>query len=381
MELPLAPPAPTMPDKTPSLAPERPLAESWALVWLTNPPRQSRNLSLLIVLGIVAAIGWVDYATSIWFSFQLFYLFPIVLSVAWLGWKEGCVLAALCVVIRTAGDISDGILQVIGPFAVFWNRLIDVGISFTLVWVFYELISLQRQLEVRVQKRTAALEQAIHTRERLERELLEIAAKERNAIGRELHDDLCQHLVGTAFAAKVLAEHLAASQAPGAARDAQSIVGYMEEGIAKTRGLARGLLLASIEPGNLAGELANLATKGSEGGVPCRFRMEGRPVIEDAAAAAQLFRIAQEALRNALRHSDPKRVDIVLAGNDEATFLMIHDDGRGLPSPDARNAGLGLQIMEHRAALIGGTLSIVPAPGEGTRVICHIPHTLTGSHA
>jgi signal transduction histidine kinase len=221
--------------------------------------------------------------------------------------------------------------------------------------------------------RTAALEQANRTRERLERELLDIAASERNAIGRELHDDLCQHLVGTAFATKVLAEHLSASRAEVPARDAQSIVGYVEEGIAKTRQLARGLLLASIEPANLAGELAGLAMKGCESGVACRFRVEGRPVIADAATAAQLFRIAQEAMRNALRHSDPKRVDIVLAGSDEATFLMVHDDGRGLPPPDARNEGLGLQIMEHRAMLIGGTLSVIPASGEGTRVICHIP--------
>jgi signal transduction histidine kinase len=362
-----------MPDQKSPVAPERPLADSWALVWLTAPPRQSRAQSTLVIVGIVAALGWVDYVTGIWFSLQLFYLIPIMLSVAWLGWKEGCAMATFCVVVRTAGDLADGILDHVEPFAVFWNRLVDVGISLTLVWVFHSLISLKRQLEARVQRRTAALEQSSRTRERLERELLNIAASERNAIGRELHDDLCQHLVGTAFATKVLAEHLAASHADSAARDAQSIVRYVEEGIAKTRGLARGLLLASIEPANLAGELTNLAMKGSEGGVPCRFRIEGRPVIMDAAAAAQLFRIAQEAMRNALRHSEPQRVDIVLAGNDEATFLMVHDDGRGLPPPDARNAGLGLQIMEHRAALIGGTLSVVPAPGEGTRVICHIP--------
>lgn len=351
--------------------PSRP-ADSWTTAWLTTPPRQSRMTSLFAVAGIVAAIGALDYYSGIWFSLQLFYLIPIVLSVAWLGWKEGCVTAAACVAVRLGGDLAAGILEQVKIVAILWNRLADIAISCILVWVFHALISLQRQLEDRVRRRTAALEEAIRRRQQLERDLLEIAARERNAIGRELHDDLCQHLVGTALATKVLAEHLAEND-PAGARDAHAIVTHVEEGIARSRNLARGLLLASIEPAELAGELAQLAVKGSEGGVPCHFRMEGKPSIASAATAAQLFRIAQEALRNALRHSAPRHVNIVLAGNDEATLLMINDDGSGLVPQEGRT-GMGLKIMEHRASLVGGTLSIVPAPGEGTRIICRIPH-------
>lgn len=356
--------------------PVRP-ADSWAKAWLTAPPRQSRTTYIFAVAGIVAAIGLLDYYSGIWFSLQLFYLIPIVLSVAWLGWKEGCATAAACVAVRLGGDLAAGILQQVKIVAILWNRLADVAISCILVWVFHALISLQRQLEERVLRRTAALEEAIRKRQQLERDLLEIAARERNAIGRELHDDLCQHLVGTALATKVLAEHLAEND-PAGARDAQAIVTHVEEGIARSRNLARGLLLARIEPGDLAGELAQLAVKGSEGGVSCRFRMEGRPAISSPATAAQLFRIAQEALRNALRHSAPNRVDIVLAGNDEATLLIVHDDGSGLVPREGRR-GMGLKIMEHRASLVGGALSIVPAPGEGTRVICRIPHAAGAS--
>ncbi len=327
---------------------------------------------MLIIAALIGVIGWIDYRTGIWFSLQLFYLIPIVLGVAWLGWKEGCVVAALCIVVRLAGDLAAGYLQHAAPLAIFWNRLADVGISGVLVWVFHAMISLHRQLEDRVRRRTAALEQAGRARERLERELLDIAARERNAIGRELHDDLCQHLVGTALATKVLAEYLGSRDAQ-AADDAQAIVRYVEEGIAKTRGLARGLLLASIEPANLANELAQLAVKGAEGGVTCHFKQEGNPVIESAGSAAQLFRIAQEALRNALRHAEPSQVDIVFTGDADAVVLMVEDDGAGLPPPEERGTGMGLQIMAYRAAFIGGTLSVVPAPGEGTRVICHLP--------
>ena len=355
---------------SPSATPRTAEATSWVLARLTEDTGHRRTRSIAVVAATVALIGWVDYASGIWFSLTLFYLIPIAFSLARLGWLAGCVTATACLTVRMSGDWIAGIYSSVPPTIVNLNRLFDLSVYLLFIWIFHSFISLRRQLEQRVRQRTAALEESVIGRQRLERELLDIAARERNAIGRELHDDLCQHLVGTAFAAKVLDEHLVRHDAT-AAHDAQSIVGYVEEGIAKTRGLARGLLLASIEPANLPGELANLAAKGSEGGVPCRFRMEGRPVIDDA-AAAQLFRIAQEALRNALRHSVPKRVDIVLTGNDEATFLMINDDGSGQP-PDDSSTGLGLRIMEHRAALIGGILSIIPAPGEGTRVICRIP--------
>jgi len=361
-----------MPDKNTPVSPENSRPDSWVLFWLTARPRKNREESMLIVAAIMVVIAVIEQFVSFWISFQLFYLVPILLSVAWLGWIEGCAAVVLCMLLRLAGNVSSGIFDHVAPLAVLWNRIGELCITFILVGVFHALLSLQRQLEDRVRQRTSALEQAIRTRERLERELLDIATRERKKIGRELHDDLCQHLVGTAFAAKVLAEQLTA-QKTDAANDAQAIVKYMEESIAKTRGIARGLLLESIEPSDLDAELANLAAKGRESGVSCRFRLEGQPAIEDAATGAQLFRIAQEAMRNALRHGDPKHVDIVLSGDGEATSLTVCDDGTGLPPPDTRHEGMGLQIMEHRAALIGGTLSVIPAPGEGTRVVCQIP--------
>jgi len=368
----------TQPIPPPPASSGRHRGSSWVLARLAGIPGYSRRRSAFTIAIIVGIIGWLDYITGIRVSLELFYLVPITLTVAWLGWREACVVAVISIISRVTGDLITGPYTY--PLISFWNRLVDLGMYFVMIWTMHALISLWRDLDVRVEQRTRALQESIRRRQQLEREMLEIASRERNAIGRELHDDLCQHLVGTAFAAKVLAEHLAAIH-PAAAHDAQAIVNYMEEGISKTRGLARGLLLASIEPAELGNELSNLASKGGENGVTCRFRQEGRPVIEDSAAGAQLLRIAQEAVRNALRHAEPRHIDIVLAGNDEATFLMVNDDGRGLPPLDTRNAGMGLKIMEHRAALIGGTLSVVPAPGEGTRVICHIPRTPVASRS
>lgn len=240
------------------------------------------------------------------------------------------------------------------------------------VWIFHALITLHRQLERRVEERTQALQEAAVAQQRLVRELADFGSRERNAIGHELHDDLCQHLVGTALAAQVLTQRLTENGGE-AHEEARAIVTWIEEGIAKTRQLARGLLLSSIEPGELPGELADLADTSSTRNVQCRFRQEGNALVQDAGASAQLFRIAQEAVRNALRHAQAHHVDITLAGDDRAVCLVVEDDGRGLPPTPKPGAGIGLRIMEHRATLVGGSLSVVSVPGEGTRIICHLP--------
>lgn len=347
-------------------------AKSWAPTWLMDPPRLPRGFLVAIVVALVLVIGWLDYVASIWFSLQIFYLLPIILSVAWLGWKEGCATVVLCVAVRMTGDYADDILSHINWVAVLWNRFIDLSVSCLLVGVVHTLISLQRELEQRVEQRTAALEQAIHARNRLQSELLDVSARERNSLGHELHDDICQHLVGTALAAKVLAQRLRDQDGVGA-REAQAIVNWIEEGANKTRQLARGLLLAAIDPAKLGEKLSELAAEGSTTDVPCRFRQEGDVLVADAGVAAQLFRIAQEAMRNALRHAAPRHVQISLSGDTQAICLMVEDDGRGLPPPEERGTGIGLRIMSHRAAFIGGRLSIVPTSGQGTRIICHLP--------
>ncbi len=345
---------------------------SRALHLLTPQPGRSRHRSLLIVLLIAAGMGWIDYVTGIWVSLQFFYLVPIILSVAWLGWRTGCAIAALCVTARFAGDYADGILNYIAPGAVAWNRLIDLGVCFILIALFHALITLQRQLERRVEERTTALLEAAQARHQLEQELLVVAANERNSFGQELHDDICQHLVGTALAAKVLASQLA-ERDPIAAREAQTIVGLLEEGADKTRKLARGLLMADIGPAELVEKLAQLASETGGAGVNCRFHETGDTTLDNAEAASQLFRIAQEAVRNALRHGAPRQIEILLEGHADAVSLTVTDDGRGLPPPDQRGSGMGLRIMSHRAAYAGGALSVGPHAQRGTMVQCRLP--------
>ena len=347
---------------------------SWTdrlLPWQGRMQHMPRWKAVTIILSLFATIGWFDYVSGPRLSFALLYFVPITLSVTWIGWRAGCLAAVISTVTRVVGDLSYGPYRY--PGASFWNRLVELMVYLVLAWGLHALVSLHRELERRVAERTRALEEAVRARQRLERELLEIATRERNAIGRELHDDLCQQLVGVALAAKVLAEELPAVNEAAAAK-ARAIVTYVEEGIVKTRHLARGLLLDSIPPNELPNELSNLADSSSSERVDCRFRLEGTPSVDNASVAAQLLRIAQEAIRNALRHGNPREVQIVLGGTADATFLMVQDDGKGFPAElPATHTSLGLQIMEHRAILIGGRLAIISSSQAGTRVVCHLP--------
>lgn len=355
--------------------PENPPAFSWARAWLVAPAPDRRARAILIVLGSLTALGWLDYAAGFWVSLQLFYLIPVLLSVAWLGWRFGAVIAVLSVATRLAGDIAAGVFQHMDPAAVFWNRLVEACVSLVIVWVFHSLISLQRELEERVRQRTTSLEHAVGVRHELQKQLFEAAQSERSAIGHDLHDGLGQHLTATSIAANVLAVRLAAAAHPDAER-ARKVVDLVQDGIAKTRQIARGLLLSTIEPAELPAELEELAaTVRQEHGVDCQFTLLGNVGPISVATASHLFYIAQEATRNAVRHARPTRIYLHLAVTGRDLVLSVTDDGAGFPPPATGSPGMGLRIMRHRSDLIGGKLELGTALPHGTCVHCRVPLT------
>jgi signal transduction histidine kinase len=346
------------------------------LARLTSTPSHSHTQSVLLIGSMVVLIGLVDYLIGVWISLQLFYLVPVVISVAWLGWRAGCATAIFSLVTRVASDTAGGFWHHhhIRPLDYLWNRLIELSVALILVWVIHALISLHRELERRVRLRTAALEQAIAVRDQLQNQLFEVSRRERSAIGHDLHDGLGQHLTATAIAANLLARQLATRGDPAARDAALAIEKLIQEGIGQTRQIARGLLLAAIEDGELVPELEELATKiNEEQHVTCRFTKQGACSELETATASHLFYIAQEAAHNAVRHARPTRLDIRLVEEDAALVLTVTDNGSGLPPLDSHQPGMGLRIMVHRAELIGGELSISPAPGGGTRVRCRVP--------
>ena len=210
-------------------------------------------------------------------------------------------------------------------------------------------------------------------RQRLEEEILQISEREQRRIGHDLHDSLCQHWAVTAMAGQVLSEKLAAKSLIEAA-DAAEIVSLAQAGITLTRNLAHGISPAEMETEGLVTAFRGFAANISKMfKIACAFECESPPQIDDTATATHLYRIAQEAVNNAIRHGKPKQIVISLSSRKGCVELTVEDDGNGLPDDWQKNRGLGIRIMAHRAAMIGGTFSIEPNPTGGTFVKCSIP--------
>jgi signal transduction histidine kinase len=217
------------------------------------------------------------------------------------------------------------------------------------------------------------LSNEIRERARLEKEILEISEREQRRIGHDLHDSLSQHWVATTMAAQILGEKLAVLGLPEAG-DAAAIVGLAEDGITLTRTLARGISPMQIETEGLVRALQDLVGNTSRVfKVSCVFECDAAPSAQDAAAATHLHRICQEAINNAIRHGRPREITVSLSQRKGFGELTIEDDGEGLPDIVPDNAGMGMRIMAHRAAMIGGQLTVEPNPTGGTFVRCTFP--------
>ena len=206
----------------------------------------------------------------------------------------------------------------------------------------------------------------------LEREILAISDREQARLGRDLHDDLCGQLAGIEFLSQRLAADLVVHSADAVAR-AREIAQMVRHTMTKTRDLARGLAPIGLEAQGLTEALRDLAGRTQRVfGVTCRFRCRAPVLVPDHRTAFHLYRIAQEAVGNAIKHGKPRRVEIVLSGKDHRAILAVQDDGSGLPREGSRCNGMGLQIMKYRAEVIGGSLSVQTRPGKGTAVICTV---------
>jgi len=345
----------------------------WTLSRITGLPKSGRTGALVWIGLFLVGIGFVDYVTGTRVSMGFFYLVPVALSVVWLGLAAGSLTALASWAVRMAADLTDA-PQSIHETWLWWNSASALLTYFSVIWILHALIQLHRQLEQRVQQRTTELERETLKRQQVQRELLELSESERSAMGRELHDQLGQHLVGTAMAAQVLAQRLHGRDESGA-REARKIADLVEQGIAQTRQLARGLLLERVEPERLKSELEELCAglRQQFPAVECVATVDTPAELRDASRAAQVFRIAQEALRNACRHSGAKRVALTLRAEHGDLLVVVEDDGRGLPPQEERSEGMGLRIMQHRAEHLGSDLMISAQRGRGTRVMCRVP--------
>jgi PAS domain S-box-containing protein len=207
----------------------------------------------------------------------------------------------------------------------------------------------------------------------LEKELLSISEREQRRIGQDLHDDLCQQLAGIEFLSKALQQQLdgqpQALKAEEIARLIRSAIGY-------TRQLARGLSPMELEPEALMRGLRALAARTSEVfNVHCEFECPANVLVQDPSVSTHLYRIAQEALTNSIKHGQATRIKIVLSAGPEGAQLCINDNGKGLPGEGLGSSGMGLRIMRYRADMIGGSLTFGVNRPSGATVQCAFPLT------
>jgi signal transduction histidine kinase len=332
---------------------------------------RSRVLRIANTIGFVIAIGMLDFISGYRISFSIFYLLPIGYAMWSLGMGVAIPIACLSVGVWLLGDWMAG-MEYPNPFVPIWNASITLGFYLVVIALLSWVKWFQRTLESRVEQRTRALAEEIEIRQELQKEILIISEREQQRIGHDLHDTLCQHLTATAIAGQILQEKLVAESRPEIA-DAGQIVDMVEEGIAIARSLARGLFPVEIEGQGLISALKELAaTHDGRNGIACRFQGDPPAMVQDTFAAAHLYRIAQEAVRNAVKHSGAASIVIGLEQMPEAAVLTIRDNGKGIGTPSDISTGLGLHIMRHRAEIIGAVFN-VRSGAEGTEISCELP--------
>jgi PAS domain S-box-containing protein len=243
-------------------------------------------------------------------------------------------------------------------------------------------VALQRSrqlLEQRVRERTRELHVAnkqlqaeIERRKGLEGQILEISDREQQRLGQELHDGLCQHLTAVAFMARSVGLRLKNHRAVDV-KDIEKIAELVNDAATDTRDLSRALHRMDIDAAGLVNALEDLVDR-EIWKIPCRLEIKPSFQIEDDVAAAQLYRIAREAVINANKHSRAREILVKLERSADGMALRVVDDGVGFPNGAKLKQGLGTHIMNYRARLMGGRLEIESPKKGGTRVSCYLPN-------
>lgn len=216
-------------------------------------------------------------------------------------------------------------------------------------------------------------------RKALESSLVNAISSEQRRIGQELHDGLAQELTVASLLATQLAKR-AAEQRLGVAEDLGKLADLIAGSFDSARAAAHGLSPLIGFNGDLGLALATLARMSSIAGTAVelhsRFEAPLRLTLE---AATHLYRIAQEAVQNALKHAAARRIEVYFDVRADWVMLRVVDDGRGIRPVDAASSGFGINTIRYRTSAIGGQLSIRSVPSGGTKVTCLVPNPGTGA--
>jgi signal transduction histidine kinase len=324
---------------------------------------QPRALLYVEAITLAIAIAFTDYVTGYEVAIYPFYSIPILLLV-WVGE------ARLAIVISVLSSIAWWAVDKAGGhiYSNEWFRLWEAVVRL----MFFSLVLFTGWSVKRQRDEARARIELLERSEQLEKEIIGISEREQERIGRDLHDGVCQYLAAIGFTASMLKRDLEKTSRRQASLVGE-VVNHLRNAAAEVRQLARGLSPVNRDEGGLESALEELASSTSKlTGIPCSFVTSGPvpPLAGDP--AIHLFRIAQEAVSNALKHAHAKSVVIALDTGDGACSLRVSDDGIGFSPPVIQRKGMGLSIMRYRARTIGGELEIQSNSPTGTVVACTI---------
>ncbi len=325
--------------------------------------KQPKGLVFIEALLIVAVIGFFDSIGGWDVSLFLFYALPILMVVWFSDRRLAVVCAAACGVAWFVAKLPSHPYGT--PYAYAWatfNRLA----YFLFVAIGGAAMKEQREaLRARVEAMTRARE--------LEQEIVRVSEHEQIRIGQELHDGLCQNLAAIDCAAACLKSDLEARALPES-ETADAIQKMLKDAVLEARSLARGIFPVQMDSHGLPAALEELvAATNRLRQVATTFEVEGDIQIQEPETAMHLYRIAQQALNNALQHAGPSHVTILLRRETDMIHLLVSDDGCGFEWRGTPSHGMGLRTMQYRARLLGGDFKIESAPGRGATVHCTLP--------
>lgn len=346
-------------------------------------PRWQLRWRVVTILTVFAGFGMIQLAVAeLAGSGRITLLAAPLVALALGGPRTGWIMAFCSVALyvgvallrHTILPISLLISEGIEDTPVYWimQGLMFLSVLLMLLVLLSQFQALQRRTMISEHLALMRSEEETAKRQHLEREVARIGEKERQHLGSELHDGLCQNLTAALLQCSALELRQSVHGTPLAV-ELTRIREMIEGAIDVAHHVARDLCPVNTAPENLAASLEKLCGEVRERwGICCQLQVERNLTEENPEIALQLFRSASEALTNAAKHSGCSFVMVELACHNENIVLRVMDDGKGIE--ENNEVGLGQRIMAYRAGLVGGAITVSGEFGKGTEVICRIPH-------
>ena len=335
-------------------------------------------LAYPVAVSQLATTGLVGNGRLALLALPLLALILVGQRAGWIAFSASALTFVICIVLAGVGGPVGGTgIQHQSVDLTFW--LVQGGLWLGLLVPLMVLLSRFQTLQMRlmIEERQARRENEIAERERrrLEEALTQLSDAEQRRLGAELHDGLCQQLTAALLACTALENELLARDLPQGPA-ARQVRRQLEESIGMAYDVAKGLCPVDLRPESLLPALQRLQAQAQKTpGVTCELHAASDASSLNPEATHHLYRIAQEAVQNALKHARCRRLALELSGSSAGLCLRIVDDGQpSAPTSPASPGGLGTQIMHYRAKAIGARLTVEHRPGGGTVVECHLPH-------